>query len=177
MHPVHETSMHYFSCTGGTRTYSTKKCTRTHYVKLVFLHPVGSTGHVVHSGASRVQNIDTLFFMLEWAGAASVKSASGHVAPNLCFCIRWDQRSRSAFWCVRGMTRRCTIFHARVGPVRFPKKRAGTRYAKLVFLLPVGYAGHVVYTGASGARNVNALFFMFGWDQYRFHKKRRTMLG
>jgi hypothetical protein len=40
------------------------KHARTHYALLVFLHPVGSTGHVVHSGASGLQNIDAIFFML-----------------------------------------------------------------------------------------------------------------
>jgi hypothetical protein len=36
----------------------------------VFLHPVGSTGHVVLSGAIGAGNIDTLFFMLgfDWYG-------------------------------------------------------------------------------------------------------------
>jgi hypothetical protein len=33
----------------------------TCYIELVFLHPVGSAGHVVHSIASGARNINTLF--------------------------------------------------------------------------------------------------------------------
>jgi hypothetical protein len=48
------------------------------------------------------------------------------------------------------------------GQYRFDKKRAGTRYAELVFLHLVGSARHVVHFGLSGARNTIALIFMLG---------------
>jgi hypothetical protein len=59
--------MHYFSCSGGTGTSSTKKHVMKHYAELVFLHPEGSMVHVVQFGESGVQNIDILFFMLGWS--------------------------------------------------------------------------------------------------------------
>jgi hypothetical protein len=40
--------------------------TATYYAELVFLQPMGSTGHIVHFGACGVPNIDVLFFMLGW---------------------------------------------------------------------------------------------------------------
>jgi hypothetical protein len=36
----------------------------------------------------------------------------------------------------------------------------------------VGSAGHVVHSGVFDAQNVDILFFILGWDRYRFHKKR-----
>jgi hypothetical protein len=49
----HETSMHDFSCLGGTIYGFNKNLTATRYTELLFLHLVGSACHVVHSGAFR----------------------------------------------------------------------------------------------------------------------------
>jgi hypothetical protein len=43
-----------------------KKHVGTRYAEPVFLHPVGFTVHVMHSGVSVAQNIDALFFILRW---------------------------------------------------------------------------------------------------------------
>jgi hypothetical protein len=90
----HETSTHYFSCSdapGADRTNSAGR----RYVEHVFLHSVGSVGHVMCYVASGVRNVDALFFMLNCTGADRTNSASGDVMPNLCFLIWWDLRVTS----------------------------------------------------------------------------------
>jgi hypothetical protein len=52
------------------------------------------------------------------------------------------------FWCIWGVKHQCTIFHAQVDLCGSHKKRARTRYAKLVFLHTVRSGGHVVRSGA-----------------------------
>jgi hypothetical protein len=49
----------------------------TRCVELVFLHLVGSTGHVVHSDASGVRNVYTLFFMIGWDQFGFNKKCTG----------------------------------------------------------------------------------------------------
>jgi hypothetical protein len=46
--------------------------------------------NVVHSGPFEMSNVDALFFMLGGPGAVSIKSVSGHVTVNLCFCFLSD---------------------------------------------------------------------------------------
>jgi hypothetical protein len=50
---------------GWVRCNLNKKRVVTHHAELVFLHPVGFVGHVMHFGASGVRNVIALFFMLE----------------------------------------------------------------------------------------------------------------
>jgi hypothetical protein len=75
----------------------------------------------------------------------STKSVLEHVTPNLCFHIGEIYVCRSAFRCVPG------VKHRRTDRYGFNKKHAGTCYAQLVFLHPVGSAGHVVYSCVPGA--------------------------
>jgi hypothetical protein len=70
--------------------------------------------------------------------------------------------SHSAFPCVRGVKCEHSIFQLGRPRCSFHKKRAMTRCTELVFFNPVGSAAHVVHSGASGARNINALFFYSG---------------
>jgi hypothetical protein len=86
----------------------------------MFLHLVGSSGHITHSVVPEVHNVDALFSYSGGTGTDMTKSALGHVTPKLCFAFGGICGSRCTFQRVRGMKCQCTIFHNRVGPVEFP---------------------------------------------------------
>jgi hypothetical protein len=75
---------------------------------LYVLHPVGCVGHVAHSSASRVRNVDALFSYLGETSTNVIKSMLGHVVPNLCFCIRWDLQ---VTFCIVVRPRRKMLMH------------------------------------------------------------------
>jgi hypothetical protein len=105
-------------------------------------------GHIVHSSASRLRNIDAIFFMIGWARCSFHRNRVGTRYAEL------------------------VLLHS-VGFVGHvvDSGASGTRSAELVFLHPVGSAGHVVHSGGFRPQNVNALFFMLGWNGYGFNKK------
>jgi hypothetical protein len=49
-------------------------------------------GHVVHSGAFGVRNVDMLFFIIWFDRYAFDKKHVGSCYANLCVCIWWDMR-------------------------------------------------------------------------------------
>jgi hypothetical protein len=55
-----------------------KKRVGAHYTELVFLHPVGSTGYVQHSGAFGARNADASFSCSGGPGSDPTKSAGTH---------------------------------------------------------------------------------------------------
>jgi hypothetical protein len=99
---------------GSHRLGFHKKRAGTRYDELVFLHLMGFAGHMLHSA---VQNINRLFFMLDWDQHGFHKKHAEIRYVELVFSIRWDL-GVTAF---QSMKHRRTIFHSLVGPVRIPQ--------------------------------------------------------
>jgi hypothetical protein len=103
MHPGRETSMHYFSCSGGT-------------------------------------------------GRDLTKSASGHITSNLCSCIHWDTQVTYCISVHPGRETSTHYFSCSVGTgMDLTKSASGHVIPNLCFLHPMGSAGNVVHSDASGA--------------------------
>jgi hypothetical protein len=89
VHPGRETSLHYFHVLVGP-CGSHRKRTGTHYVELMFLHPVRSVGHVMRSGASGCEMSMHYFSFSGGPSVGPTRSTSEHVIVNLYFCIPSD---------------------------------------------------------------------------------------
>jgi hypothetical protein len=74
-----------FFMLGRDRYGLDKKRAGTGYAELVFSHPVGYVGHVVHFGASGPQNINTQFLLLGWAWCGYHKKRAGTCYSEVVF--------------------------------------------------------------------------------------------
>jgi hypothetical protein len=103
---------------------------------MYFLHPVGYVGHVVHSGASGVRNIDTLFFMLRWDQYGFDKKRTETHHPELVILLPVGSAGHVMHSGPSGARNVDALFFmlgwAQCGSV---EKCTGTRYAKLVFCI------------------------------------------
>jgi hypothetical protein len=114
-----------------------KKHARTHFTDLLFLHPVGFAGHIVHSSVFGARNVDAVFFMLWWDRyGIDKKHVIADTSCQTCvFCIWWD------IWvtCIPELSRHETstdYFSCLGGPIVFSiKNHVGTHYATVVFCI------------------------------------------
>jgi hypothetical protein len=97
--------------------------------------------------------------------AVSIKGTQDRFRQTCVFTSGGIRGLRSAFQCVRGVKCRHTIFHARVGLVRFPYKVCWDTLHRTCVFTSGGICGSVVHSVAFGGQNVDALFFMLGLDR------------
>jgi hypothetical protein len=107
-----------------------------------------------------------------WVGPVRIpqKAHKDKLSRSCVFASGGIYGSCSAFWWVRVENTDALFFMIGWAWCWSHKKHIGTQYIELVFLHHVGYVGHVVRSGVSGAQNVDALFFMIDWAQCGFHK-------
>jgi hypothetical protein len=118
--PGRETSMNYFSCSGKPDTGSIKIMLGHVTPHLVFciLWDLWVTQCILEC-IDRETSMH-YFSCSVGPGAVSIKSVQGHVTQTAVFASDRIYGSRSAFRCIPGVKRHCTIFCAQLGPVRFP---------------------------------------------------------
>jgi hypothetical protein len=138
------------------------KCIGTRYAEHLFLHLLGSAGHVVHFGAPGEQIVDTLFFKLRWDRYGCDKKCFRTRYAKLVFLHPVGSVGHVVHFGAFGERIVDTIFF-KLGWDRseYDKKRYGTRYAKLFFSHPVGSVGHVVIPVRPGCETSMHYFSCF----------------
>jgi hypothetical protein len=97
-----------------------KRRTGTNYAEVVFLHQVLSVGHIVHSVCPS-NEMFTHYFLCSGGPMWVPQKARWDLLRQSCvFASGVICGSRGAFRCIQVVKRHCSIFHTRVGWVRFP---------------------------------------------------------
>jgi hypothetical protein len=113
-----------------------KKHTGTNYAELVFLHPMGSMDHIVHSSAPGPQNVNALLFKRGWDWYEFNKMRTGTCYTELVFLnpvgytvhIVHSDASREG-------NVKALFFILGWAQCGFHKKHARTLYAELFFCI------------------------------------------
>jgi hypothetical protein len=132
--------MALFFMLGWDRYGFKKKHTRTCCSQLVFLHPLGSVGHVEHSDVSAARNVIAQFFILvlDWYGFDKTHT--------------WTRYGELVFWHL-----------VRFAGHAMHSSASGARNIDALFLM-LGGPGTVSIKNTPGHITPN-LFFCFPWDQ------------
>jgi hypothetical protein len=111
------------------------------------------------------------FSRLSGPGAVLIKSTPGHIAPNLCFCVRWDLPVTKCILVRPGREMSMKYFSCLDGPVRFPEEACTNMLRRTCVFASCGICrSRGAFQSIRGA-NVDELFFMLGWVWCGFLKK------